>query len=546
MSASSKKKLRAEGAAAKMTERQLAEQKEAKKVKIYTIAFVAVLVLLIVVAIVAGVSKTITGSGMRERNTTALTVGNHNISNAELNYYLVDAVNTFYSQNGAYAAFYGLDTSKPLDQQYIDEEANITWADNFIDAAKNNAISTYALADEAEANGFVLPEDEMAQVDALEMNMKTYAALSGASDADTYLKAYYGNGARVSTFKEYFKRNLLASAYQASYVNGLTYTDEQIRAQEATNPGAYSSFTYNQYYLSTSRFLTGGTAGEDGSMVYSDEERAAANRAAEEAVKTLVTDEITSVEKLDEAIAALPINAETPAQSTAFTNQQYTALNSKIVDWVSDSSRKEGDVTYLPSSTTTTDENGNEETTLNGFYVVYFINASDNKVNMINVRHILTGFEGGTTEDGVTTYSDAEKQAAKAAAEEILNQWKSGDATEDSFAQLAAEKSTDTGSKANGGLYENVYPNQMVPAFNDWCFDQNRKAGDTGIVETEYGYHTMYFVGTSDMTYRDFLISSELRDADASEWYNNLINSVSTVDGDTSYLTTGLVLGGNQ
>ena len=34
----------------------------------------------------------------------------------------------------------------------------------------------------------------------------------------------------------------------------------------------------------------------------------------------------------------------------------------------------------------------------------------------------------------------------------------------------------------------------MVPTFNDWCFDPSRKSGDTGIVETSYGVHVMYFV----------------------------------------------------
>ena len=48
MSASSKKKLRAEENAAKLTEKQLSERKEAKKLRIYTIAFGVVLAVMIV------------------------------------------------------------------------------------------------------------------------------------------------------------------------------------------------------------------------------------------------------------------------------------------------------------------------------------------------------------------------------------------------------------------------------------------------------------------------------------------------------------------
>ena len=50
MSASSNKKLRTEQDTSKLTERQIAEQQEAKKVKMYTIAFVVVLVFLLAIA----------------------------------------------------------------------------------------------------------------------------------------------------------------------------------------------------------------------------------------------------------------------------------------------------------------------------------------------------------------------------------------------------------------------------------------------------------------------------------------------------------------
>ena len=127
----------------------------------------------------------------------------------------------------------------------------------------------------------------------------------------------------------------------------------------------------------------------------------------------------------------------------------------------------------------------------------------------------------------------------------MLNQWKSGDATEESFAELANANSTDTGSNTNGGLYENVYPGQMVDTFNDWCFDTDRKAGDTGIVETTYGYHVMYFVGTSGQTYRDYQIENDLRTADMNTWFDNLAESYTVTMGNTSYMRKGIVLSGN-
>ena len=120
----------------------------------------------------------------------------------------------------------------------------------------------------------------------------------------------------------------------------------------------------------------------------------------------------------------------------------------------------------------------------------------------VDVRHILLMPEGGTTDaNGNTVYSDAEWEACRQAAQEILDQWLAGEATEENFAQLANTHSTDPGSNTAGGLYTDVYEGQMVPAFNDWCFDASRAYGDYGLVKTEYGYHIMFFVASRDIWY---------------------------------------------
>lgn len=115
---------------------------------------------------------------------------------------------------------------------------------------------------------------------------------------------------------------------------------------------------------------------------------------------------------------------------------------------------------------------------------------------MVNVRHILV-IPTEKSEDG-TSYTDAAWQEAEQKAQALLDEWKAGEATEDSFAALATENSEDPGSASNGGLYEDVYPGQMVDPFDAWCFDDARQTGDTGIVKTDYGYHVMYFVSKGE------------------------------------------------
>ena len=110
------------------------------------------------------------------------------------------------------------------------------------------------------------------------------------------------------------------------------------------------------------------------------------------------------------------------------------------------------------------------------------------------------------------------------------------------FSRVAYENSQDPGSNTNGGLYEDVYPGQMVAAFNDWCFDASRKSGDTGIVETNYGYHVIYFVGNSDQTYREYQIVNDLTNSDMESWYQGLLDACPITMGDTTYMRKDIVL----
>ena len=544
MSASNKKKLRKEQESVKLTEKQLTAQQEAKKLKLYTAIFAVVLVVLLVVAVSVGISKTVSSSGIRQKSTVALTVGDHEINSVEMNYFFMDAVNAFYSQYGSYATMFGLDTTKPLDQQVTNEETGATWADDFLETAKSTAAAVYTLKDAADAAGYCLTEEEIASIESQSDALDMYAKIYGYPNGDSYLRAMYGAGANKGSYIAYSKLRSLADSYRNSYTESLTYTDSDLREAEKENFDAYSSFTFNTYYLPSSSFLTGGTTDAEGNTAYTDEEKAAALSAAKEAADSLAKAE--SLEALEEAIDALSINEGQDAATTAYTNTLYSGVSAVYADWVTDSSRKEGDMKVFENEVTSTDEDGNQKTTVNGYYVVCYVGSTDNKFALKNVRHILVSFthDHDDTEEhdhSEAEYTDEEKAAAKAAAEELLAQWKSGEATEESFATLANENSDD-GDGTTGGLYENVYPGQMVTNFNDWVYDSSRKVGDTGIVESNYGYHLMYFVGDSDTTYRDYQITNELRQRDVDAWYSEITGSVTPVEGDMKYLRKDLVL----
>ena len=58
-----------------------------------------------------------------------------------------------------------------------------------------------------------------------------------------------------------------------------------------------------------------------------------------------------------------------------------------------------------------------------------------------------------------------------------------------SFDEMVAKYSDDAGSKATGGKYEMFPQAKMVPAFNDFSFDN--PVGTKSVVKTDFGYHYM-------------------------------------------------------
>ncbi len=537
MSASSKKKLRNEQAAQKMTERQQQEQKEAKKLKVYTVIFSVVIVVMLLVALGTVAYRAVVSSGVLARSTTAATVGTHELSSNELNYFFVDAVYKYYSETSSYISYF-MNLTTPLDQQaYFGGTEGETWADHFMESALNSAAAVYALSDAAKAEGFTLPEDVAADIDTAMESLDTAALSSGYDSGKAYLKAMYGSGATLDSYREYLETSMLAQSYQDAHEASLVYDDAALRAAETENYDKYSAFSYNLYYVDHEKFLTGGTTAEDGTTTYTDAETEAARAEAEKTANALVSGEYASLSELDEAIAALSINAEseTAVHSTAYEDYAYSSINSLYLDWIVDDARVAGDMTVIAN---TSGEEGSEVT--NGYYVLYFVGEEDNIYPLANVRHILITPDSSTYDSTTGTYSDEGWDAAEVEANALLEEWKAGEMTEDSFAALANEHSAD-GDGTTGGLYTDIYPGQMVEEFENWCFD-NRKAGDTGIVVSTYGYHIMFYSGDSETIYRDMLIENDLLTTDMNNWYASLVDPVTTTLHTTEYVRTNMVL----
>ncbi|WP_109302520.1 peptidylprolyl isomerase [Aquimarina sp. AU474] len=98
----------------------------------------------------------------------------------------------------------------------------------------------------------------------------------------------------------------------------------------------------------------------------------------------------------------------------------------------------------------------------------------------VKASHILVAWEGLRTAGDLKRT----KEEAKTLADSIAAAVKGNN---DTFTVLAAKYSADNSNKDKGGDLGYFVPGAMVPAFNEYCFEN--KTGDQGIVETQFGYH---------------------------------------------------------
>lgn len=102
------------------------------------------------------------------------------------------------------------------------------------------------------------------------------------------------------------------------------------------------------------------------------------------------------------------------------------------------------------------------------------------KGGSVKASHILISYDGSQAQPS----EPRTKEEAEAKAKSLLAQVKSNP---DDFATLARENSEDPGSASRGGTYDDIPEGQMVPAFNDYIFDN--EIGSIGLVETDFGFH---------------------------------------------------------
>lgn len=454
--------------------------------------------------------------GLPQKVLTAAKIGNEKVSVAKYNFYYMDLylnvqnqAKQYDSQYGAgYGAMYtGYDSSKtPMEQEYtlgsldgFDGE-NPTWADALrINTLKN--LQTYvAYAKLAREAGITLDEEATTNI---EEQIKSIRSTAESNDysLDRYLTKIYGKGADEKLLREVLEERQLAAKYAEQKQSDVetSITDEQIEAEYNENVADYAVLTVYGFVVTADTSAIADDATEDEKSAATADAMAKAKEQAD-----AYAAKITSPETLLTQAQAYKSNAtESSVKLANITASTLSTSFSKAAsDWAIAADRAVGDVAVVETS--------------KGYAVLYMGELPHkDTAKPVDVRHILIQFKTTTDEEGNSVaLTDSEKAAYYQQTEVLYNQFLENP-TEENFATLANENSDDTGSNTNGGLYEDVHVGDMVTAFNDWCFDPARKPGDSGIIETNYGYHIMYYVGNDNeetwkTTVRSALSNEEL------------------------------------
>ena len=392
---------------------------------------------------------------------TYVVINGEEVNKVEFDYVYNTSKNNYITQYGSYLSYFGLDTSKDLSTQMYSD--TLTWQDYFEQNAVESLKQNKALMAEAKAAGFTY--DTTDEYNTFKETIKTSAAAAGVSDKE-YVRSIYGSYATMGRIEEYVKNDMVMNAYYQKLQEDNAPSDDEIQSYYEENKATYDSVDYR---LTT---IEADLPTEPTELADPVEETAADTTGTTDGTAAADTTQDTAYQPSDAEIAKAMEDAKVLADDAeqtvakdgeAHENEKKSSVNYLISDWLFDDARKAGDTTVI------TNDNSH------CYYVVAFEKRYLDETPSADVRVIIP------TEDKT--------------GEEILEEWKNGAATEDSFAELCKKYTQDTSAVENGGLFEQVTKTGMTEELSNWIFDSSRQAGDTVAITVSDTTYVLYYIG---------------------------------------------------
>ena len=439
----------------KVQKRKEEKEKEKKEERISTAIGIVVLVAL--VCLVASFPiRTYLAT-----HETYVVVNGEAVNKVEFDYQYNLTKNNYITQYGSYLTYFGLDTSKDLSTQMYSD--TLTWQDYFEQNAVESLKQNKALMAEAKAAGFTY--DTTDEYNTFKETIKTSAASAGISEKE-YVRSIYGSYATMGRIEEYVKNDMVMNAYYQKLQEDNAPSDDEIQSYYEENKATYDSVDYR---LTT---IEADLPTEPTELADPVEETAADTTGTTDGTAATDSTQDTAYQPSDAEIAKAMEDAKVLADDAeqtvakdgeAHENEKKSSVNYMISDWLFDDARKAGDTTVI------TNDNSH------CYYAVAFEKRYLDETPSADVRVIIP------TEDKT--------------GEEILEEWKNGAATEDSFAELCKKYTQDTSAVENGGLFEQVTKTGMTEELSNWIFDSSRQAGDTVAITVSDTTYVLYYIG---------------------------------------------------
>lgn len=461
-----------------------------------------------IVVVVVAAAMILWNTGILQRSLTAVEVDGNKYTVADVDLYFNSAYSSTVQQYMESYYMTPFDTSSSTKNQVYNQETGESWYDHLMDQALTNLKNDTVLSAKATAEGYTLSEEGQQTRDNFIKQLDT-AWLTQYTSRDAYIRTAYGPFMTYDRLVELVDMQILASDYLQSQLDAISHGDEDYEAYYSENADLLDTYTYTQFLFQASV----ATTDEEGNTIeMTDEEKTAALEQAKTEQKALAEELKAKLEAGEDPQALAEEYAEQLYSSSLSRNTVGSNLSTINSEWLMDSARQSGDVTVTEY----------DSGTAYNYYVVVFEGRQRDDTPTADVRHILVAAE---QDEGASEPTQEQYDAAYAQAEELLNQWKSGEATEDSFATLAQENSADASSASDGGLISNVSTaSSYVETFTNWALDPSRQPGDTGIVQntgsSTKGWHIMYFVSSNDPIWKQSAASGLL-----SQDYESLITA---------------------
>ncbi len=479
----------------KMQRRKEQKEKEQRDKRVSTIGGIILVVVLACVVASFPIRTWLTVNG------TYIKVNGENISKVEYDYHYNMASNSYINENYYMLYYFGIDLSGDLSQQMYSD--TLSWKDYFDQLAVDSIARNKSLAEEARAAGFTYDTSE--EYGEFENSLKEAAEEAGISIKE-YVQRMYGVYATQSRVKPFLEESLYVAAYTDEIAEGMEPAQEEIQTYYDENKSTYDSVDYYIYQVDA-ELPTAPTELADPVESAEPAEGDAADGNEAETYQPSEAEIAAAMELAKTAAEAAEPQIKTTGELMTNVKKSASTLNYSVGNWLFEDGRKAGDTTVI------------EDNTNHRYYVVGFEDRYLDQTLTADIRVVITAEGNG---------------------QEILDEWKNGAATEESFGELC-EKYTDSDiNGAEGGLLEGVVISQVPEALGNWISDSARVAGDTTVIAPEEGESytfVVYYVGQNQeewiLQIRNTLLNQKL-----SEYLDALVENVQVEDpkGNLAYL----------